>query len=98
VPTEIHAFIDSAGRLVAPSDGFLEEPTEISQLKDEVNLIAPDQLSLSVRNWSWTVHIVPVPGEEWEAFTLRIPGDVEPGSTIWLNELYINTYTKDLTL
>lgn len=97
VPTEIHAWIRSDGKLVAPADGFLEEPINIEDFDDRVNLIAPSQLSLSVRNWSWTVHVVPTPGEEWEAFSIRIPGDTVPDSTVFLNEDYINTHTTDLT-
>lgn len=97
VPTEIHAWIRTDGVLVAPADGFLDQPVKIDQFDDKVNLIAPSQLSLSIRNWSWTVHVVPTPGEEWEAFSLRIPGDTVPESTIWLNEEYINTHTTDLT-
>jgi len=97
VPTEIHAWINSSGTLVAPSDAFLEEPVKPEDFEARVNLIAPSQLSLSVRNWSWTVHVVPTPGQEWEAFSLRIPGDTQPGATIFLNEEYINTHTTDLT-
>lgn len=97
VPTEVHAWIRSDGVLVAPADGFLEEPVAIEHFDDKVNLIAPSQLALSIRNWSWTVHVVPTPGEDWEAFSLRIPGDTQPEDEIFLNEDYINTYTTDLT-
>lgn len=97
VPTEIHAWIRSDGVLVAPADGFTEEPVLPIQFEDRVNLIAPSQLGLSVRNWSWTAHIVPNPGEDWKAFSLRIPGDTEPDTTVFLNEEYVNTHTLDLT-
>lgn len=97
VPTEIHAWIRSDGSLVAPGDGFLEEPLSPEFFETQVNLIAPSQLSLSIRNWSWTVHVVPTPGEEWGAFSIRIPGDTKPGDTIYLTEEYINTHTIDLT-
>lgn len=73
---DVHATLDTEGRLRPPANGLDGTPSPNST---EVFLVAPNQASIHEVGWWYTFTFVPRAGQTWETFSIQVTG--EPGDT-----------------
>lgn len=90
---QVKCDLDADGYLVAPTDGEGVAPTDTAVRS--VNLIAPNQASLSNVGWVWTATVKPGTGQRWAAFTIKFTG--VPGDVLDLSQAALAATTSSLT-
>lgn len=75
------------GYVYAPADGSESDPA-VGAVPG-ISLIAPQQSSLSVTDWTWTATFTPASGQKWRSFSRVFTG--KPGDVVDLAELVATT-------